>query len=99
MYLFIVEGAGLISLRDTERGELAVIGTGSPKVDEVISSICTTQNGYWNNRYRHWVIHNDARESALTLFRQNAMFVEDKNVFPLHPPRDNTKFSTPQTAN
>jgi hypothetical protein len=85
MIVYVVEGAGLISLRQIEDGEMSVQHTGSGRVADVVASICRAPRCYWSAKYRHWVILQPHIKDVLADFDLVALRISSNNLHLLRP--------------
>lgn len=85
MIVYVVEGAGLISLHAMANGEMSVQHTGSSRVGDVVASVCRTPRCYWSTKYRHWVIREPHVREVLADFDAVALRISSSNLYLFRP--------------
>jgi len=85
MIVYAVDGAGLISLREIEGGDMSVQHTGSPRVAELVSAVCREPRCYWSDKYRHWIVRQPNVAEILADFDRLAIRISSNNMYLLRP--------------
>lgn len=80
MLMYAVENSGVIGLRELKNGDIAIEHTGTGKVVELITSICTPERGYWHQKYLHWVVHAACRDCVIDELDARATPIAGDNV-------------------
>lgn len=85
MIVYAVEGAGLISLREIENGEMSVQHIGSDRVADVVTAVCRNTRCYWSDKYQHWIVYQSYVAEVVAELDRVALRISTNNLHLLRP--------------